>query len=139
MFFQKPFSLSPRVAVLTLMQGFRLHSGSTDAADVSFRTFIIRHLMLRSLFIYAEILLYKSSLQPFRLCFRCAGRAGLFSGPAREIFFLFFGQLIDLKIHSRKLVSSDLIVDAVRNVINLFCELFSMFRKPLKAEGLYGE
>ena len=139
MFFQKPFSLSPRVAVLTLMQGFRLHSGSTDAADVSFRTFIIRHLMLRSLFIYAEIFLYKSSLQPFRLCFRCAGRTGLFSGPAREVLFLFFGQLVDLKIHSRKLVSSDLIVDAVRNVINLFCELFSMFRKPFKAECLYGE
>ena len=160
----------------SILQPFRLcfqWAGRTDAADVSFRTFIIRHLMLRSLFIYAEIFLYKSSLQPFRfhfvnssrdagcpsvsissaffilsfksilqpfrLCFRWAGRTGLFSGPAREIFFLFFGQLIDLKIHSRKLVSSDLIVDAVRNVINLFCELFSMFRKPLKAECLYGK
>lgn len=88
---------------------------------------------------YFSILSIKSILQPFRLCFRWAGHAGLFSGPAREIFFLFFGQLVNFKIHSRKLVSSDLIVDAVRNVINLFCELFSMFRKPLKAEGLYGE
>ncbi len=30
-----PLALGPRVAVLTLMQGFRLHSGSTDAADVA--------------------------------------------------------------------------------------------------------
>ena len=90
MFFQKPFSLSPRVAVLTLMQGFRLYSGSTDAADVSFRTFIIRHLMLRFLFIYAEIFLYKSSLQPFRLHFVNSSRdAGCPSVSISSAFFTF--------------------------------------------------
>ena len=43
LFFRKPLALSPRVAVLTLVQSLRLQSGSTDAADVSFRKFIAMH------------------------------------------------------------------------------------------------
>ena len=37
-FFHGPLALGPRVTVLTLMQSLRLQSGSTDAADVHFRS-----------------------------------------------------------------------------------------------------
>ena len=63
-----PLALSPRVAVLTLMQGFRLHSGSTDAADAA----IINMLLF---FIYA--LLKKVPCETLLAVFAITRRCGL--------------------------------------------------------------
>ena len=63
-----PLALSPRVAALTLMQGFRLHSGSTDAADVA---------IINMLLFFVYTLVKKVTYQTLSAVFAITRRCGL--------------------------------------------------------------